>query len=101
MAVAKKKSSAQAVGRAFAELARHESVIHEVWVSEHPEIHIWAIVDPIDMETTRHLHGLIGPLFDQFPTADFQLHVLNPDEHRGDIHRAVPSFAEQIPFRAN
>ena len=100
MAVAKKNASALAVGRAFAELARHEPVIHEVWVSEHPEIHIWIVVDPIDLDKQRTLYGLIDPLYDQFVNVDAQLHVLNPCEHRGDVHRALPQFAEQIPFRA-
>ena len=105
MAVAK-KLSALAVGRAFAKVARNEPVIHEVWVSDHGcghgcDIHLWIVVDPIDMDTQRNLYGLIDPLYDQFVNFDAQLHVLNPEEHRGDVHRAIPPFAEQIPFRAD
>lgn len=106
MAVAKKKVSAQAVGRAFAKLAQHEPVIHEVWVSDHGcghgcDLHIWIVVDPIDMDTQRELYRLISPLYDQFDNFDAQLHVLNPNHYRGDVHQAIPTFAEQIPFRAD
>src|SRR5438552_15701308 len=102
MAVTKKKLSALAVGRAFAKVAWNEPVIHEVWVSNHGcDIHIWIVVDPIDRVIQRNLYSLIDPLYDQFVDFDAQLHVLNPRNYRGDVHQAIPPFAEQIPFRAD
>jgi len=97
-----KKVTAQDLGRAFAKIVRDEPIIHELWVSDHkPEVHFWLVVDPLDMDTQHRLYYLLDPLYARFPDADFQMHVLNPEEHRGDIHLAIPSFADQIPLRAD
>jgi hypothetical protein len=91
------RTYAQEVGNAYAEAARGESVVEELWVSAWPDgVHMWLITQPIDLDIERHLHELTGALYSKFGKADFQLHILNPCHFRGDVHNVVPSQAEQI-----
>ena len=93
------------VARAFAEIVRDEPVARELWVTvdtEEPGIHLWLITDPIDMDAIRNLYGTpVDRLYECFPEGDFQLHVLNPPNHVGDIHQSLRSDAEQISLRAS
>jgi hypothetical protein len=90
---------AEQLGRTYAEAARGEHSILELWVSTVPgHVHLWLITQPIDAATERGLHRLTGALYDRFGKADFQLHVLNPPHFRGDVRNVVPRDAVQIPL---
>ena len=90
---------AEQVGRAYAEAARGQQVVLELWVSAVPgNVHVWLITPPIDAETERELHGLSRAVYDHFGKADFQLHTLNPRHFRGDVRNVVPDDAVQIPL---
>jgi hypothetical protein len=73
--------------------------VKELWVSEHPEAHLWLVVEPIDMDAQRELYHLLDPLYERFPMAEFLVHIRNPNDFRGDVHQAIPPFAEQISLR--
>ncbi|HZO31917.1 MAG TPA: hypothetical protein VFH48_38660 [Chloroflexota bacterium] len=92
---------AEELGNTFAQAAQSEAAVEELWVSTQRDgVHLWLVTAPIDMATERRLHRLTGLLYDQFQSADFQLHVLNPRHHGGDARRALPSQAEQIPLHS-
>lgn len=93
--------STREIGRAFAQVARDAHVVEELWVSTGRDgVHLWLLTAPIDLDAEEHLHELTDPLYEQFPEADFQLHVLNPRHYRGDVRLALPSGVEQISLRA-
>src|SRR3954451_16580545 len=70
---------AEQVGRAYAEVARGEKVIRELWVSTVPgEVRLWLLTEPIDAPKERDLHRLTGALYDRFGKADFMLLIVNP-----------------------
>ena len=100
MAIAK-KVSARDLGQALVEVVQNEPRVNELWVSKHPDIHFWVIVEPMDLDAQRPLYALTDPLHERFPGAEFDFHILNPSHHRGDIHQALPSFAQQIALRAD
>jgi len=92
------------IGRAFAEVVRDEPVARELWVTldtEEPGVHLWLIVEPIDMRAEYDLYGLPDALTTRFPEDVVWLHVLNPRQTIGDVRRALRSDAEQIPLRAS
>ena len=92
---------AQQLGRAFAQAARGDTAVIELWVSVQQEAaHLWLVTRPIDLSAERRLHGLTGVLYDTFGRADFQVHILNPRNIRGDVHDALPAQAEQISLNA-
>jgi hypothetical protein len=90
---------AEKVGRAYAEAARGNPDVLELWVSAVPgNVHVWMITPPLDTATERDLHRLSGAVYDHFGKADFQLHTLNPRHFRGDVRLVVPRDAVQIPL---
>ena len=92
---------ADEIGLALARIVRDEPEVKELWVSTHPEIHLWLVVGPMDLDTQRSLYLLTDPVYERFRSIDFEFHILNPREHRGDVHRALPPFAFEIPLRAD
>lgn len=94
-----RKVGARELGRAFAKIVRDEPVVKELWVETQPEeIRLWLVVDPIGLDDERHLQSLTSPLYQRFPETSFTLLTLNPRYHVGDVHRALPSWAERIPL---
>jgi hypothetical protein len=93
------------VGRAFAEIIRDEPAVRELWVTadtEEPGVHLWLITDPIDWDKIHDLYGVpVDTLFERYPKGDFELHILNPPNHIGEIHGSLRPDAEQIPLRAD
>jgi hypothetical protein len=90
---------AEQVGRAYAEVARGETVIRELWVSTVPgHVDLWLVTRDIEAETERQLHRLTGRLYDRFGKADFQLHIVNPRYFGGDVQGVVPHDAMRIPL---
>jgi hypothetical protein len=92
---------AEQLGRAFAEAARGETNIAEVWVSTRPGgVDVWVLTLPIDMETERNLHRFMHDLYSRVKTADFQVYMVNPRNFRDDGRSAIPSHSVQIPLHA-
>lgn len=94
------KTYAEQVGRAYAEAARGNEAVLELWVSAVPgTVHVWMVVPPIDADAELELHGLSGAIYDHFGKADFMLHVMNPRRYRdGDPRPSIPRGAAQIPL---
>ena len=94
------KTYAEQVGRAYAEAARGNEAVLELWVSAVPgTVHVWMVVPPIDADGERALHRLSGGVYDHFGKADFMLHVMNPRNYRsGDPRPSIPRSAVQIPL---
>src|SRR4051812_45008506 len=90
---------AEQVGRAYAEVARGEKVVRELWVTTVPgEVRLWLLTEPIDAAKERDLHRLTGALYDKFGKADFMLLICNPRHFRCDVRDVVPPGAVQIPL---
>jgi hypothetical protein len=91
---------AEQVGRAYAEAARGNEAVLELWVSAVPgNVHVWMVVPPIDADAELNLHRLSGGVYDHFGKADFVLHILNPRRYPdGDARPSVPRGAVQIPL---
>jgi hypothetical protein len=90
---------AEQVGRAYAEAARGNEAVLELWVTAVPgTVHVWMLVPPIDADAELDLYRLSGPIYDHFGKADFMLHVLNPRYFRCDVRDVVPRNAVQIPL---
>jgi hypothetical protein len=88
---------AEQVGRAYAEVARGEKVVRELWVSTVPgHVDLWLVTELIEAPKERDLHRLTGRLYDQFGKADFQLHIVNPRYFGGDVRGVVPHDAVRI-----
>ena len=95
------QSYAEELGRVFAEAARGETDIVELWVSTRPGgVDLWVLTQPIDMEVERNLHRFTDALYARFRTADFQVYMVNPRHFRDGGRSAIPSYAVQIPLHS-
>jgi hypothetical protein len=91
------RTRAQQLGHAYAEVARDEPAVEEVWVStQNDSVQLWLITRPIDRIVERRLHGLAAVLHERYGRYEFDLHILNPNHFRGDVHESLPAQAEQI-----
>ena len=99
----REKNLAREIGEAFAIRAREEPIARELWVTvEEYGVHLWLLIDPIgDDDRELDLYGLVEVLDDQFPEADYLLHLLNPRDYVGDLRDSLRHDAEQISLRAN
>ena len=90
---------AQRLGKVLAELRREEPLVAELWTATQADaVQFWVIArEPIPMAEHRRLYGLTGALYDRCPDATFEVHVLNPRNYIGDVHRALPRNAVQLP----
>jgi hypothetical protein len=97
-----RQPTAQEIGTVFAARVRQEPIARELWVTaEQDGVHLWLLIDPIEDDAAqRELYGLLDVLYEPFPTADFQLHVLNPLSYTRDPRESLPGWAEQIPLHA-
>jgi hypothetical protein len=97
-----RRPTARDIGTVFAERASQEPVVRELWVTEENHgVHLWLLIDPIDDDDAeRALYGLTEVLYERFPEADFQMHVMNPRDYTADPRRSLLSCAEKIPLRA-
>ena len=97
-----RQPTAREIGEVLAERARRESVVRELWVTEESyEVHLWLLIDPIDDDVVElPLYGLADVLYDRFPEAAFQLHVMNPRDYTADPRQSLLPSAEQIPLRS-
>jgi hypothetical protein len=92
---------AQQLGRVLAKAASREPLVEELWVSTRTDgVDLWLVTQPIELSAQRDLHHLADVLYERFNRPDFQMWILNPSHFRGDVHRAVPQGAVQIPLHA-
>ncbi|HZO28158.1 MAG TPA: hypothetical protein VFH48_19450 [Chloroflexota bacterium] len=91
---------AEQLGRAFAEAARGEENIVELWVSTRPGgVDLWVLTQPIDMAAEKMLYRFTDTLYARFKTADFQVYTVNPRHFRDGGRSAIPGHAVQIPLQ--
>ena len=90
--------SLRKLGRALATLIRAEPVARRLWVSNHGDrVEFWLLTDPTDAATERHLYDLGAALYERFPDARTELHVLNPNLFAaGNALGLLPPNAEEI-----
>ena len=91
---------AEQLGRAFAEAARGETNIAEVWVSTRPGgVDLWVLTQPVDVEAEEKLYRFSDELYARFKTADFQVYTVNPRNFSDGGRSAIPGHAVQIPLQ--
>jgi hypothetical protein len=97
-----RQPTAREIGTVFAERARREPLVRELWVtSEQDGVHLWLLIEPTeDDDAERALYNLIDVLVEQYPDADYQMHVLNPVDYTADPRESLPFAAEQISLDA-
>jgi len=89
--------TAQQMGKTLAEALHGQPRIAEIWVTTRPDgVHIWLIVEPIETEEQRRLYLFADVLHELFPGSPAMLHILNPRNHRGDIHLSLPGDATPV-----
>lgn len=85
----------------FVEMLRHEPSVLKMWVSRHRGVvSFWLLTTPIEISGERRLYHLGGELFDRFPDALFQVHLLNPRFYDELIPEEIlPKGAKEIALR--
>src|SRR3712207_2210424 len=93
--------SPQSMARVLAALVSSEAVAQRLWVSTTGDrVELWLLTAPTDANTERHLYELGTILYERFPDARTELHVLNPNLFaNGHALGMLPPNAEQIPLR--
>jgi hypothetical protein len=90
-------TDAGGLGQTFAQAARNDPLVKELWVTTRRDgVHLWLLIERAGDDEERRLYGLLDVLDEQFPEADFQLHVLNPASYAIDLHDVLPGDAEKI-----
>lgn len=95
--------SIEKVGKVFATELRAVDVVRDAWVSTTTDGYdLWLLVQPIDLAAERDLYALVDRMYEQFPSARFSLHVLNPATFVNLVPESiVPSQARQVGLRAS
>jgi len=90
---------AEQLGRAFAEAARGEPNIAEIWVSTRPGgVDLWVLTLPIDMDAEKLLYRHKSAVYARFKAADYQIYTVNPRNFRDGGRSGIPVYAVQIPL---
>lgn len=90
---------AEQLGRAFAEAARGETDIVELWVSTRPGgVDLWVLTKPMDISAERNVHRFTDVLYARFKSDDFLVYTVNPRHFRDGGRSAIPGHAVQIPL---
>lgn len=57
------------------------------------------LTGPIDLSIERDLYALVSQLYDRFPTARIEFHLINPRRYEDfDLEAIVPQKAGSLPF---
>jgi hypothetical protein len=65
--------------RRVAELVREEPSVRSLYYRQSGEVaEFWLLSEPIDRETERQVRQIRRTLFDKFPDALFEFHLINP-----------------------
>lgn len=88
------------VARYFADLIAQNGAVRVLLVREgRSVVELWLVTDPIDRDCELTLYGAIGPLEDQFPDAEIELHLLNAAHFTINPLEVVPAGAEPVYTR--
>jgi len=89
------------LGRIFAEAVGADERAAGLWASADLDgLHLWLVVEPMELDAERHFHELADVLYERFPDLIFEVHILNPRNYAEGAETAVPEMAEKIFTRA-
>jgi hypothetical protein len=98
--VAHQETRPEDIGIRLAELLHEQAsdVVRGLWMAVHPgEITFWILTTPIDTDTQERLYEQAAALYDQFPDALLDFHILNPQWYEGgDALSQLPPDARPI-----
>ncbi|HZS01164.1 MAG TPA: hypothetical protein VFE37_20770 [Chloroflexota bacterium] len=79
-------------------LAEASDVVKGLWLTAHRgAVSFWILTAPIDAATQRALYERTNVLYERFPQAEFDVHVLNPEWFAGaDPLSALPRDAKRL-----
>ncbi len=82
------------------ELARAEGLVQGLWLTVRRGVAIfWVLTPPIDAAAQQGLYERTAIVYDEFPDAEFAVHILNPVwSAGGDARGALPADAEPVPL---
>jgi|SRR3954447_12376454 len=87
------------LGRRLQEaLAETGDIVDGLWMTiQRGAVSFWILTAPIDAATQRGLYERTSVLYERFPQAEFDVHVLNPEWFAGtDPTLALPSDAKRL-----
>jgi hypothetical protein len=87
------------LGRRLSEaLGTLGETVKGLWMTVHRGgVSFWILTPPIDAATQRALYERTAVLYEHFPQAEFDVHVLNPEWFDGvDPMGALPQDAKQL-----
>lgn len=86
------------IGRRFAELQGSTDLLEALWVSaQEGAVGLWLVTPPVEMDTVRSLHDLAMTLYDEFPTVELTVEVLNRAWYQGtEFEMLIPAGATRI-----
>jgi hypothetical protein len=98
--VAHQDTRPEELGRQLAELLRDHArdTVRGLWMAVHPgEITFWILTTPIDTDTQERLYEQAAALYEQFPDAAVDFHILNPHWYEGgDVLSQLPPDARPV-----
>lgn len=102
MAVGRKVTSDELASAFASEFTRSEDIVQGLWRSQHRGVvSFWILTSAIDPVTQQALYQRSSVLYERFPTAEFDVHILNPHWFADDdALGALPPDAERIAFPA-
>src|SRR5688500_15555205 len=77
----------------------HHPGVREVWLTENRgDATFWVIVDPLDHAAELGLFEVTNILFDDYPGARWDLHLLNPVNYPEgyDLRKSIRAGARQL-----
>jgi len=79
-------------------LAEAGDTIEGLWMTvHHGAVSFWILTPPIDAATQRALYERTSLLYERFPQAEFDVHILNPEWFVGaDPASALPRDAKRL-----
>ncbi len=88
--------------RLSAALAGADGIVQGLWMTtSRGAVTFWILTGPIDTVMQQSLYERSTILYDDFPEAVFDVHVLNPDWFEGgDALSALPPAAQPIALSA-
>jgi hypothetical protein len=89
---------AAALARGFSALLAGAEGVRGLWITTNRgAVTFWVLTDPLDLERHERIYERSASLYDQFPDALFDVHVLNPEWFEGgNALSALPPDARQI-----
>ena len=95
-------ANARDIGQTFAEAVRGEPAVRQLCVRPYPGgVELWLVTAPIDPDKELALHAASRLLYERFPDAEIDVHIINERHYPHlDAARIIPTGAKPIPLHA-